>query len=79
MSTDTRREVCHCASASRTVLRETENSPANCCSDGSAAWRAGGDYPVALIGPGVEASHAYERTHLDALRDTAALILAYVR
>lgn len=48
-------------------------------SDGSAAWRAGGDYPVALIGPGVEASHAYERTHLDALRDTAALILAYVR
>ena len=32
-----------------------------------------------LIGPGVEASHAYERTHLDALRDTAALILAYVR
>lgn len=48
-------------------------------SDGSAAWRAGGNYPVALIGPGVEASHAYERTHLDALRDTAELILAYVR
>ncbi|CAM4228925.1 M42 family metallopeptidase [Deinococcus marmoris] len=47
-------------------------------SDGSAAWRAGGDYPVALIGPGVDASHAYERMHTDALRDTAALILTYL-
>lgn len=47
-------------------------------SDGTAAWRAGGDYPVALIGPGVDASHSYERTHTDALRDTAALMLAYV-
>ncbi|SEJ80059.1 Putative aminopeptidase FrvX [Deinococcus reticulitermitis] len=48
-------------------------------SDGTAAWRAGGDYPVALIGPGVDASHAYERTHTDALLDTARLILAHVR
>ncbi|GAA5514623.1 hypothetical protein Dcar01_03379 [Deinococcus carri] len=48
-------------------------------SDGTAAWRAGGDYPVALIGPGVDASHAYERTHLDALRATAELMLAHVR
>lgn len=48
-------------------------------SDGSAAWRAGGDYPVALIGPGVEASHAYERTHLDALRATTDLMVAHVR
>jgi putative aminopeptidase FrvX len=48
-------------------------------SDGTAAWRAGGDYPVALIGPGVDASHAYERTHVDALRATAALMLAQVR
>lgn len=47
-------------------------------SDGTAAWRAGGDYPVALIGPGVDASHAYERTHTDALQATAALMLAYV-
>ena len=47
-------------------------------SDGTAAWRAGGDYPVALIGPGVDASHAYERTHVDALEATAALILEYV-
>ena len=48
-------------------------------SDGTAAWRAGGDYPVALIGPGVDASHAYERTHTDALTATGALMLAYVR
>lgn len=48
-------------------------------SDGTAAWRAGGDYPVALIGPGVDASHAYERTHTDALRATADLITAYAR
>lgn len=47
-------------------------------SDGSAAWAAGGDYPVALIGPGVDASHAYERTHLDALDATAQLILSHV-
>jgi putative aminopeptidase FrvX len=47
-------------------------------SDGTAAWQAGGDYPVALIGPGVDASHAYERTHTDALRATAALMLTYI-
>lgn len=47
-------------------------------SDASAAWAAGGDYPAALIGPGVDASHAYERTHLDALAATGKLILAYV-
>ncbi|ANE42440.1 M42 family metallopeptidase [Deinococcus puniceus] len=47
-------------------------------SDGTAAWRAGGDYPVALIGPGVDASHAYERTHTDSLAATGALMLAYM-
>ncbi|MFC4427839.1 M42 family metallopeptidase [Deinococcus navajonensis] len=48
-------------------------------SDGTAAWRAGGDYPVALIGPGVDASHAYERMHTDALKATAALMLGALR
>ncbi|MFC6591536.1 M42 family metallopeptidase [Deinococcus lacus] len=48
-------------------------------SDGTAAWRAGGDYPVALIGPGVEASHAYERTHLDSLRDTVLVMLSHLQ
>lgn len=47
-------------------------------SDGEAHWRAGGDVRVALIGPGVDASHNYERTHRDALLATARLICAYV-
>ncbi|WP_161881221.1 M42 family metallopeptidase [Deinococcus alpinitundrae] len=49
----------------------------NYSSDASAAWRAGHDLPTALIGPGVDASHAYERTHTDALKASAALIEAY--
>jgi len=48
-------------------------------SDGEAFWRAGGDVRVALLGPGVEASHNYERTHTDALVRTAQLIGEYVR
>ncbi len=47
-------------------------------SDGEAYWRAGGDVAVALIGPGVDASHSYERTHLDALIATTQWILAYL-
>ncbi len=47
-------------------------------SDGEAAWRAGLDAAVALIGPGVDASHNYERTHMDALRATTRWLLAYL-
>jgi putative aminopeptidase FrvX len=47
-------------------------------SDGEAYWRAGGDVKVALIGPGVDASHHYERTHRDALENCAKLIAAYL-
>ena len=47
-------------------------------SDGEAYWRAGGDVAVALIGPGVDASHNYERTHLEALEATTRWILAYL-
>lgn len=47
-------------------------------SDGEAYWRAGGDVAVALIGPGVDASHNYERTHLEALIATTRWILAYL-
>ena len=47
-------------------------------SDGEAFWRAGGDVAVALIGPGVDASHNYERTHLDALVATTQWIVAYL-
>lgn len=47
-------------------------------SDGEAFWRAGGDVAVALIGPGVDASHNYERTHLEALLATTKWVLAYL-
>lgn len=47
-------------------------------SDGSAYWRAGGDVAVALIGPGVDASHNYERTHQEALLATARWLVAYL-
>lgn len=47
-------------------------------SDGEAFWRAGGDVAVALIGPGVDASHNYERTHTEALLATTQWLLAYL-
>lgn len=46
-------------------------------SDASAAVRAGHDVRHALIGPGVANSHAYERTHIDGLRNTFLLLWAY--
>lgn len=47
-------------------------------SDGESFWRAGGDVAVGLLGPGVDASHHYERTHRDALEHTARLLVAYL-
>lgn len=47
-------------------------------SDGEAYWRAGGDVAVSLIGPGVDASHNYERTHIDSVVATAEWIMAYL-
>ena len=47
-------------------------------SDGEAFWRAGGDVAAALIGPGIDASHSYERTHIEALEATANWITAYL-
>jgi len=47
-------------------------------SDGSVYWRTGGRAEVALIGPGVDTSHGYERTHTDALIDTAQLVAEYL-
>lgn len=46
-------------------------------SDASAALRAGHNIRAALIGPGVHASHAMERTHEDALRQTYMLLAAF--
>ena len=47
-------------------------------SDASAVLRSGWDVKTALIGPGVFASHAYERTHLDSVLATINLILTFM-
>ena len=46
-------------------------------SDASAALRAGWDIRTALIGTGVFASHAYERTHMDGVIATLELLMKY--
>lgn len=51
----------------------------NYASDASAAQRAGWDIKAGLIGPGVFASHAYERTHKDSLLNTAKLVIEYMK
>ena len=48
-------------------------------SDASAALRAGGQLRHGLIGPGVDASHAYERTHMKGLENTTKLLIAYLK
>lgn len=47
-------------------------------SDGTAYSRAGGSARIALIGPGIDTSHAYERTHIDAITDTAQMVAEYL-
>ncbi len=47
-------------------------------SDGSAALRAGNEFRVALIGPGVAASHGMERTHEKGIEATIDLCMAYI-
>lgn len=46
-------------------------------SDGGALFHDS-DVAVALIGPGIDASHNYERTHLDSLLATARWVMAYL-
>ena len=46
-------------------------------SDASAAIRAGFDIRHALIGPGIESSHAMERTHMDSMIASYNLLVAY--
>jgi len=48
-------------------------------SDGSAALRAGNDFRVALIGPGVAASHGVERTHIKGIEATIDLCMGYIK
>lgn len=47
-------------------------------SDAGAALRSGKDARYALIGQGVYASHGYERTHKDGMKQTFELALNYV-
>lgn len=47
-------------------------------SDASAAISAGHDVVHGLIGPGIDASHAFERTHIKALIHTAGLLYHYL-
>lgn len=48
-------------------------------SDSASAVDAGNDIRTALVTFGVDASHGYERTHIDSLRRTAQLLTAYAR
>ena len=47
-------------------------------SDVEATLTAGYDIRHGLIGPGVYASHNYERSHMDGVRNTFELLRAYV-
>ncbi|MFN8590829.1 MAG: hypothetical protein U0031_05140 [Thermomicrobiales bacterium] len=47
-------------------------------SDVSQALRAGWDVRGGLVGPGVDASHSFERLHRESLRETARLLVAYL-
>lgn len=48
------------------------------CSDVEATLKSGYDIRHGLIGPGVYASHNYERSHVDGVKNTLALLKAYV-
>ncbi|QVY59648.1 M42 family metallopeptidase [Cytobacillus gottheilii] len=48
-------------------------------SDASAAIRSGHDIVHGLIGPGIDSSHAFERTHEKSIENTAKLLYHYVQ
>lgn len=48
-------------------------------SDASAAIRAGHDIVHGLIGPGIDSSHAFERTHESSIENTTKLLYQYVQ
>ncbi|MEL3909228.1 MAG: M42 family metallopeptidase [Treponemataceae bacterium] len=47
-------------------------------SDASVFIRTGRDLRFCCVGPGVHATHHYERTHLDAIKNTEKLVEAYI-
>ncbi|WP_042463914.1 M42 family metallopeptidase [Neobacillus dielmonensis] len=48
-------------------------------SDASAAIKSGHDIVHGLIGPGIDSSHAFERTHRESIEQTAKLLFHYVQ
>ncbi|MGE2724835.1 osmoprotectant NAGGN system M42 family peptidase [Mycolicibacterium pulveris] len=48
-------------------------------SDAAAAIEAGASTRAALVGPGVDGSHGWERTHVDALEATYSLLRAWLQ
>lgn len=48
-------------------------------SDASAAIRSGHDIIHGLIGPGIDSSHAFERTHKDSIENTSKLLYHYIQ
>ncbi|WP_066288574.1 M42 family metallopeptidase [Bacillus sp. FJAT-29937] len=48
-------------------------------SDASAAIRSGHDIVHGLVGPGIDSSHAFERTHKSSINHTAKLLYHYVQ
>lgn len=48
-------------------------------SDASAAIRSGHDIVHGLIGPGIDSSHAFERTHISSIEETTKLLYHYVQ
>jgi putative aminopeptidase FrvX len=47
-------------------------------SDASAAIRSGHDIVHGLIGPGIDSSHAFERTHISSIENTEKLVYSYM-
>jgi len=48
-------------------------------SDVDATLKAGFDFKHGLIGPGVYASHGYERSHMDGVENTLRLLIEYIK
>jgi putative aminopeptidase FrvX len=48
-------------------------------SDATAAIRSGHDIVHGLIGPGIDSSHAYERTHISSIDNTTKLLFHYLQ
>ena len=66
-------------------LAERENIPCRIdtylyySSDASASVRSGKDVRAVCFGPGAEATHHYERTHVDSIRASAQLLAAWLQ